>query len=132
MGSLYKNTTLLNVAYMLHLIMEIKPRRIRIYETENGKRPFEEWVKDLRDPPTARRIQARLAGVSAGNLGDTKSVGEGVNELRLAFGAGYRIYFGSIDNELIILLCGGDKSSQDKDIKKAKEYWSDYRSKNYE
>ena len=112
--------------------MEIKPRRIRIYETENGKRPFEEWVKDLRDPPTARRIQARLAGVSAGNLGDTKSVGEGVYELRLAFGAGYRIYFGSIDNELIILLCGGDKSSQDKDIKKAKEYWSDYRSKNYE
>ncbi len=71
--------------------MEVKFRRIRIYETEKGKRPFEEWVKDLRDPSTARRIQARLAGVSAGNLGDVKPVGEGVNELRLAFGAGYRI-----------------------------------------
>ncbi|MFN7903952.1 MAG: type II toxin-antitoxin system RelE/ParE family toxin [Pseudobdellovibrionaceae bacterium] len=70
--------------------------------------------------------------MSAGNLGDVKPVGEGVNELRLAFGAGYRIYFGSVGDELIILLCGGDKSSQDKDIKKAKEFWSDYRSKNHE
>lgn len=112
--------------------MEVKPRHIRIYETENGKRPFEEWVKDLRDPPTVRRIQARLAGVSVGNLGDVKSVGEGVSELRLAFGAGYRIYFGAVGDELIVLLCGGDKSSQDKDIKKAKEFWSDYRSKNHE
>lgn len=112
--------------------MEAKSRRIRIYETENGKRPFEEWVKDLRDLPTVRRIQARLAGVSAGNLGDVKSVGEGVSELRLAFGPGYRVYFGAVGDELIILLCGGDKSSQDKDIKKAKEFWSDYRSKNHE
>lgn len=110
--------------------MEAKPRRIRIYEADNGKRPFEDWVKDLRDPPTMRRIQARLAGVSAGNLGDTKSVGEGVNELRLAFGPGYRIYFGADGEDLIILLCGGDKSSQDKDIRKAKEFWADYRSKN--
>jgi putative addiction module killer protein len=112
--------------------VEVKPRRLRIYETENGKRPFEEWIRDLRDPSTARRIQARLAGVSAGNLGDVKPVGEGVNELRLAFGAGYRIYFGSVGEELIILLCGGDKSSQDRDIKKAKEFWSHYRSKNHE
>ncbi len=63
-------------------------------------------------------------------MGDVKPVGEGVNELRLAFGAGYRVYFGSVDDEIIILLFGGDKSSQDKDIKKAKEYWSDYRRKN--
>jgi len=52
--------------------------------------------------------------------------------LRLAFGPGYRVYFGAVGDELIILLCGGDKSSQDKDIKKAKEFWSDYRSKNHE
>ncbi len=112
--------------------MEASPRRIRIYESENGKRPFEDWVKDLRDPSTVRRIQARLAGVSIGNLGDVKAVGEGVSELRLAFGPGYRIYFGADGDDLIILLCGGDKSSQDKDIRKAKEYWSDYRSKSHE
>lgn len=112
--------------------MEAKPRRIRIYETENGKRPFEDWVKDLKDKPTVRRIQARLAGVSVGNFGDVKPVGEGVSELRLAFGPGYRIYFGADGDELIVLLCGGDKSSQDKDIRKAKEFWSDYRSKNHE
>lgn len=110
----------------------MKARSIRIYEAGNGKRPFEEWVKDLRDPVTVRRIQARLAGVSAGNLGDVKPVGEGVSELRLAFGPGYRIYFGADGDELIILLCGGDKSSQDKDIRKAKEYWADYRSQNDE
>lgn len=112
--------------------MEVKPRRIRFYETENGKRPFEDWVKDLKDPPTVRRIQARLAGVSVGNLGDVKSIGEGVNELRLAFGPGYRIYFGAVGDELVILLSEGDKSSQDKDIRKAKEFWSDYRSKIHE
>lgn len=106
--------------------MEAKPRRIRIFEAENGKKPFEEWVRDLKDPPTVRRIQARLAGVSAGNLGDVKPVGEGVSELRLKFGAGFRIYFGTDGEELIILLCGGDKSSQDKDIRRAKEFWSDY------
>lgn len=114
------------------MVVEVKPRSIRIYETENGKRPFEEWVKDLRDPPTVRRIQARLAGVSVGNLGDVKSVGEGVSELRLKFGPGFRIYFGADGDELIILLCGGDKGSQDKDIRKAKEYWADYRRKNHE
>lgn len=89
-------------------------------------------IKDLKDLTTVRRIQAHLAGVSAGNLGDVKSVGEGVSELRLAFGPGYRVYFGAVGDELIILLCGGDKSSQDKDIKKAKEFWSNYRSKNHE
>ncbi len=112
--------------------MKAKPRRIRIYETEIGKRPFEEWVTSLKDPPTVRRIQARLAGVSAGNLGDVKPVGEGVSELRLKFGAGFRIYFGADGDELIILLCGGDKSTQEKDIRKAKEFWTDYRSKNHE
>lgn len=112
--------------------MEAKPRNIRIYETENGKRPFEEWVKGLKNQPTIRRIQARLAGVSVGNFGDVKPVGEGVSELRLKFGPGFRIYFGADGDELVILLCGGDKGSQGRDIRKAKEYWADYRSKNNE
>lgn len=107
-------------------------RRIRIYETIRGKRPFEDWVKRLRDRLTIGRIQARLAGVSAGNLGDVKPVGGGVSELRLAFGPGYRIYIGIDGINLIILLCGGDKSSQKRDIRNAREFWADYRSRNYE
>jgi len=103
-----------------------KARQLRIYSTESGKKPFDEWVKNLRDPPTVRRIQARLAGVIAGNLGDMKPIGDGVSELRLDFGPGYRIYFGIDGDELIILLCGGNKSSQDRDTRKAKEYLVDY------
>jgi putative addiction module killer protein len=62
-----------------------------------------------------------------GLFGDAKSVGEGVNELRIAFGPGYRIYY-ALDGEVVVLLlCGGDKSTQGKDIKQAKDYWNDYR-----
>lgn len=75
-------------------------------------------------------MQARLAGVMAGHLGDAKSIGDGVHELRLAFRPGYRIYFGADGAELIILLCGDDKSSQDKDIRKAKEFLADCWSSN--
>ena len=74
------------------------------------------------------RVFARLDRIETGNLGDCKSVGEGVCELRLHFGAGYRIYFGEIDSMLIVLLCGGEKSSQEKEIQRAKAYyWKHYK-----
>lgn len=99
---------------------------IVIYEMEDGKRPFKEWLDSLVDTVTIARIHARLARVENGNFGDTKSVGEGVMELRLAFGSGYRIYYAVDNHKLVVLLTGGDKSKQDKDIRLALRYWNDY------
>lgn len=76
------------------------------------------------------QIEIRLRRVLAGNFGDCKPVGEGVSELRVDVGTGYRIYYGRHGQALVILLCGGDKSSQQADIKRAKEYWSDWKRRN--
>ncbi|MCI5123493.1 MAG: type II toxin-antitoxin system RelE/ParE family toxin [Candidatus Electrothrix sp. AR5] len=97
------------------------------FKTKNGKSPFAKWLEEL-DEKTALRIQERIRRIGLGNLGDYKSVGSGVYELRFFFkrSGGYRIYFGFKDRELIVLLCAGDKSTQAKDIRKAKEYWRKY------
>ena len=84
-------------------------------------------LRSLRDPKTQTRIEARIERLESGNLGDYRSVGDGVFELRLQFGPGYRIYFGEVDNTIVLLLCGGDKSSQGRDIKRAKAYWREYK-----
>ncbi len=90
--------------------------------------PFDEWFDSLRDVKTKTIINKRLNRLSLGSLGDYRSVGEGVCELRIDFGPGYRVYFGQIGTAIVILLCGGDKSTQDQDIRKAQEYWTDCRS----
>ena len=94
--------------------------------TEAGNGPFEDRLNSLGDVKARRKIKLRLDRVSLGNLGDYKSVGEGVCELRIDYGGGYRIYFGQVGFTIIILLCGGDKSTQQKDIRQAQEYWRDY------
>lgn len=98
-----------------------------IYQDDNGKEPFVEWISSLKDINIRARINNRLRRMELGNLGDYKAVGEGVYELRFTFASGYRVYFGQVDNVIILLLCGGDKSSQGKDIKKAKKYWQDFK-----
>lgn len=103
------------------------PRAIDFYQIPNGHEPFTEWFFSIQDTRVRQRIQARLTSVRAGNLGDHKFVGDGVWELRLNFGAGYRIYFGKVDNTIVLLLCGGDKSSQKRDIRLAKNYWNEYK-----
>lgn len=100
-------------------------KELRSYITPNGKEPFEDWLLGLKDKITRARIRRRLDRLSEGHYGDVSSVGESVYELRFKFGPGYRIYFGEKEQTIIILLCGGDKSSQINDIKKAKEYWHD-------
>jgi putative addiction module killer protein len=81
---------------------------------------FADWLRHLRDSKAKARILARLDSVTLGNLGDTKMVGEGVRELRVHVGPGYRIYFAQTGRIVILLLCGGDKSSQKRDIERAK------------
>jgi putative addiction module killer protein len=109
--------------------MEVQPKEIRNYLRLDGIVPFSEWLDSLRDIRAKAKIRARLDRVEEGNLGNCKSHGDEVFELRIDYGSGYRIYFGQQGLTVIILLCGGDKSTQDKDIAKAKEYWEDYRSR---
>ena len=82
------------------------PRVIQYYRTPNGRAPFIAWFESIRDKNTKNRIDKRLERLEDGNFGDCQSVGRGVFELRLHFGPGYRIYFGQIDNRLVLLLCG--------------------------
>jgi putative addiction module killer protein len=100
---------------------------IRTYETIDGQVPLNEWLGSLRDRKGRSVIRTRISRLQLGLFGDVKSVGEGVNELRISFGPGYRIYYALEGKTVILLLCGGDKSTQNKDIKQAKEYWTDYR-----
>lgn len=81
----------------------------------------------MRDIKAKTKIAQRLNRLNLGNLGDYKSVGGGVYELRIDYGSGYRIYFGQIGTTIILLLCGGDKRTQAKDIEIAQKYWQDYR-----
>ncbi len=83
-------------------------------------REFRDWATALRDPQAKARIAIRIDRVKAGNFGDVKPVGEGVSELRITYGPGYRLYFTQRHGVLVILLCGGDKGTQSKDIAKAK------------
>jgi putative addiction module killer protein len=80
---------------------------------------FAKWIDNLRDIQAKARVLVRIERLASGNAGDVKPVGEGISEMRIDYGPGYRVYFTKRGNELIILLAGGDKSSQSKDIKSA-------------
>ncbi len=100
---------------------------VRIYVDERGREPFTLWYDSLKDQPTALRIRKRVRQMALGNFGDHKSVGAGVYELRFFFGKGYRVYYAKDGEVVVILLTGGDKSTQKKDIEQAKTYWKDYK-----
>ena len=87
---------------------------------------FAEWFAALADRQAQARIQARVDRVERGRFGDCEPVGEGVWELRIDWGPGYRVYYARTGERIILLLCGGDKRKQQADIKRAKEYWRDY------
>jgi putative addiction module killer protein len=109
--------------------MESFEREIEVYLTAEGRAPFTEWVESLRDIRGRVKIRARLDRIGLGNFGDRASVGEGVEELRIDFGPGYRVYCGQVGSKIVLLLCGGDKSTQTQDILQAKSYWKDYKNR---
>lgn len=91
---------------------------MKVRQTED----FANWLGKLRDAEGRKRIVARIVRIaSTGNFGDFRSVGDGVSELRIASGPGYRVYYTLRGAEIVLLLCGGDKGSQDRDIAKAKD-----------
>ena len=97
------------------------------YRTRDGREPYTDWIRGLRDGVARIRIAARLRQIEAGNFGDCKPVGDGITELRIHVGAGYRVYCGLQGGVLVVLLCAGDKGSQAKDIVHAKDFWADWK-----
>ncbi len=111
--------------------MKVIAREVVLFRTKEGRIPLVEWLQTVRDRRLQQRIQARIDRLSLGNFGHTRSVGEGVHELKIDFGPGFRIYFGCHGEKIVVLLYGGDKGSQDEDIKEAKKFWKAYKRKAY-
>ena len=101
-------------------------REIKKLELQNGLVPFDEWFDALHDRKMQAAVDARLTRVRAGNFGDCKSVGGGVFELRIALGPGIRVYYGLQGQQVVILLGGGDKSTQARDIRRAQQLWQQF------
>ncbi len=97
------------------------------FQRDDGREPFSEWLNGLSDKLAQARVRVRLRQVQAGNFGDCEPVGEGVIELRVHVGAGYRVYCGRYGKTIVLLLCGGDKGGQMADIKRAKALWSEWK-----
>lgn len=95
--------------------------------TPEGANPFRDWLLSLRDARARARIRVRLNRLRLGNFGDCKSVSDGVHELRISVGPGYRVYFGTLGPTVVLLLCGGDKKAQAASIRAAKKFWHDYK-----
>ena len=100
--------------------------KVVIYRDESGDSPFRFWLSSLRDKLLVERISLRMFRIGEGNFGDHKYLQNGVWELRMTFGGGIRIYYGIHGNEVVLLLNGGDKSSQQRDIKKQVKLWQNF------
>lgn len=106
--------------------MQIFPFALDYYENAAGRRLFKEWLAGMKDVNGRAKIRIRLDRARLGTLGDHKHVGSGVWEMRIDYGPGYRVYFAKEGNQLLLLLIGGDKSSQDQDIDRAQGYGLDH------
>ena len=109
--------------------MEPVERELDYYHMADGRVPYWDWYRSLRDTKTRETVNVRLARVRVGNFGHCEPVGEGVVELKIDYGSGYRVYLGQVGLRMVFLLTGGDKYTQDKDIRKAKVFWHDYQAR---
>jgi len=100
------------------------------YTDEQGESPYGQWLGALRDGRAKAKIIMQVDKIELGLFGDVEPIGEGLSELRIHYGPGYRVYYGKEGQKVYLLLCGGDKSTQSKDIKKAKEYWKEHKRRN--
>ncbi len=107
--------------------MQTHARELQVYLTEDGRAPFSEWLVSLRDERAQAKIRVRLDRARLGNLGDWATVGEGVGELGIHYGQGYRVYFGQAGATMVLLLCGGIKGTQPENIRSAQAYWQDFK-----
>ena len=107
--------------------METYPYTIAYYLIATNRKPFKEWLDGLKDITARQKIRIRLDRIRLGNLGNNRFVGGGVYELKIDYGPGYRVYYALDSKTVVLLLLGGDKSTQDKDIVLAKKYWEDHK-----
>jgi putative addiction module killer protein len=107
--------------------MQPRPREVLHYQNDSGVDVFQEWLDGLKDVRGRAAVLKRIDRVEEGLFGDRRYVGEGVWELRVDFGPGYRVYYAEDGAKIVLLLLGGDKGSQGKDIRQAHEFWADYR-----
>ena len=99
---------------------------LRHYRTSTGKIPYQEWLAKLKDKTAKAAVVRRSIRIELGDLGDHKGVGDGVSEIRIDVGPGYRLYYGVVGQTVVLLLTGGSKGSQERDIARAKGYWKDH------
>ena len=99
---------------------------VQTYLSPYGQDPYTQWLAALADRQARARVLVRVGRMAAGNFGDCKPVADGVWELRIDVGPGYRVYYGLAGQRLVLLLCGGDKRTQDSDIARAVGYWQDW------
>lgn len=111
---------------------EASQTRIALYADARGREPFAVWLEALADRAAAARIHVRIERLRLGNWGDSRSVGEGVVELRIHHGPGYRVYAARFGQETVVLLGGGSKAAQSRDISQAKARWTDFRRRSRE
>ena len=106
--------------------MQMRPEVVLNYITPTGRDPYRRWYTQIKDEKTRAIITSRIERLQLGNPGDSKRLNKDLYELRINYGPGYRIYFGVLQNRIVILLGGGTKRTQQRDIARAQGYWNDF------